>query len=226
MPGIGVNMAEKSAAKRMLTTLSLDKKYELIVEVEKGKEKKKEIAQKFNIPANTLSSILTKRDAIKEAYEGSVFQPKRKRMRQPTSENLDQALLRWFKEARDCHLPVSGQILLEKANNFAERFDLAPLSMGWVQRWRERHAITFKVAAGEANAVDGQVVEAFRSETLPALIKQYSAKDIFNCDETGFFYRLLPDRTFEFKGQECHGGKHSKERITVMVSAMIVSSVC
>ena len=79
MPGIGVNMAEKSA-KRKLMTLSLDKKYELIVEVEKGKEKKKEIAQKFNIPANMLSSILTKRDAIKEAYEGSVFQPKRKRM--------------------------------------------------------------------------------------------------------------------------------------------------
>lgn len=31
------------------------------------------------------------------------------------------------------------------------------------------------------------------------------------------FFNLLPDKTFSFKGETCHGGKRSKERVTVLV---------
>jgi hypothetical protein len=89
-------MADKGKSKRKLSTLPLEKKYELIVEVEKGEKKKKELVQKFNIPPNMLSTISTKRDAIEEAYKGRTFQAKRKRLRLPTSETVDHALLRWF----------------------------------------------------------------------------------------------------------------------------------
>ena len=34
-------------------------------------------------------------------------------------------------------------------------------------------------------------------------------------DETGLFYRALPDRKLAIKGQECTGGKKAKERITL-----------
>lgn len=34
-----------------------------------------------------------------------------------------------------------------------------------------------------------------------------------------FFYKCLPDRTLTFKNEKCHGGKNSKERITVMLVA-------
>ncbi|KAK7105522.1 hypothetical protein V1264_016888 [Littorina saxatilis] len=34
-------------------------------------------------------------------------------------------------------------------------------------------------------------------------------------DECALFFRMLPDRTFEFKSKKCHGGKQSKERVTV-----------
>jgi len=47
----------------------------------------------------------------------------------------------------------------------------------------------------------------------------YDAKDIFNADETGLFYKCLSDRTLTFKSKKCHGGKNSKERITVMLAA-------
>jgi len=42
---------------------------------------------------------------------------------------------------------------------------------------------------------------------------------MFNTDETGIFYRMLPDKTMCFKGNSCHGGKQSKERVTAMVCA-------
>ena len=47
---------------------------------------------------------------------------------------------------------------------------------------------------------------------------------IYNADETGLFYRLLPDRTLEFKNVDCHGGKQSKERITTLVCANMSGS--
>jgi hypothetical protein len=34
-------------------------------------------------------------------------------------------------------------------------------------------------------------------------------------DETGLFYRALPDRTLKICGEECKGGKSSKERLTI-----------
>jgi len=33
------------------------------------------------------------------------------------------------------------------------------------------------------------------------------------------FFKLLPEKTLEFKGVDCSGGKRSKERLTVMVCA-------
>lgn len=43
------------------------------------------------------------------------------------------------------------------------------------------------------------------------LIKDYKPKDIFNCDETGLFFKLMPDMSLTYKVDPCHGGKKSKE---------------
>ena len=53
--------------------------------------------------------------------------------------------------------------------------------------------------------------------TLSVLLKEYQPDDIYNADETGLFFQLMPDRTLEFKTVDCHGGKQSKERITGLV---------
>ena len=54
---------------------------------------------------------------------------------------------------------------------------------------------------------------------MPALLERYNPEDIYNVDETGLFYKLLPDRTYTLKNEVCHGGKHSKERITLLLGA-------
>lgn len=48
--------------------------------------------------------------------------------------------------------------------------------------------------------------------------------DIYNADETGLFYEMLPSNTLEMKGQRCHGGKHSKKRVTVLLCAYVDAS--
>ena len=68
--------------------------------------------------------------------------------------------------------------------------------------------------SGEKGCVDGIVVDDWK-ERLPDLISGYKPDDIYNMDETGLFYRALPDRTLALKGQECIGSKKAKERITL-----------
>ena len=91
---------------------------------------------------------------------------------------------------------------------------------GWLERFKERHGISFKKVCGEEKSVDlasDQMEEWHR--TLSVLLKEYQPDDIYNADETGLFFRLMPDRTLEFKNVDCHGGKQSKERITTLVCA-------
>ncbi|GFY15329.1 tigger transposable element-derived protein 6 [Trichonephila clavipes] len=54
--------------------------------------------------------------------------------------------------------------------------------------------------------------------SLSDLIKEYEPRNIFNTDETGLFFKCLPEKTFTFKKEKCHGGKHSKERLTILLA--------
>lgn len=47
----------------------------------------------------------------------------------------------------------------------------------------------------------------------PKLRKGYNDAEIFNCDETGLFYKMLPDKTFKFKGETFSGVKISKRKV-------------
>ena len=86
-------------------------------------------------------------------------------------------------------------LLLEKADNFATEMKVAFKS----QRFRTRHGITFKNINGEAGPVTGHMTSHWMSSTLPAILKDYATKDIFNADEFCLFYRCLPEKTLAFK---------------------------
>ena len=52
-------------------------------------------------------------------------------------------------------------------------------------------------------------------ERLSEIVEGYEKEDVWNMDETGIFWRALPDRGFGQKSRSCKGGKKSKQRITV-----------
>lgn len=51
------------------------------------------------------------------------------------------------------------------------------------------------------------------------LLASYAPCDIFNGDETALFFKLLPDNSWALNGDNCVGGKRSKDRVIVMVGA-------
>jgi hypothetical protein len=68
--------------------------------------------------------------------------------------------------------------------------------------------------AGESADADEKAEDFI---VLPGLIEGYAAEDIYNADETGLFFKCLPDKTYGFSNDKCHGGNNSKDRLTVMV---------
>lgn len=71
--------------------------------------------------------------------------------------------------------------------------------------------------SGESSSVDDTTTSTWLKEKLPKIIEGYELKNIYNADEFGLFYNLLPDRTFSQKKGNCKGLKQSKDRITSLV---------
>ena len=90
---------------------------------------------------------------------------------------------------------------------------------GFLHRFNERKGLVSKKASGERASVNIEQTEQYSQTVLKALLERYNADDIYNVDKTGLFYKLLPDRTYAFKGEECHGGKLSKDRITLLLGS-------
>ena len=131
--------------------------------------------------------------------------------------------MQWFTSCRTSHIPISDELLNTKANSFAKQFEVeGAVSHSWIQRWKIRHNISSKVICGESASVSDDVVNDWKQATLPVILRQYSPSDIFNLDETGLFWKVTPQRTLAFKNDSCHGGKHSKFRISVLVGANMV----
>ena len=95
---------------------------------------------------------------------------------------------------------------------------------GWLSRFKHRRNIVFKTLCGESSAVDYVALDQWRDSALKTTLAKYQPSDVYNADETGLFWRLLPSKTFHFKGQACHGGKAPKDRITVLTCASMDGS--
>lgn len=207
--------------KRKLNALSLSEKVKIIREVELGIKKKKVIAEEYGIPPSTLSTILKDKDKFVKAVNESVCPPQRKRLKTSSFPQLEESMVQWLRNVRDKNIPVSGDIIREKAEKFAKDLgiDSFQASSGWLEKFKIRNGIVQRVLSGEGADVSEIACDEYRQRVLPALLEGYKPDDIFNADETGLFFKCLPDKTLAFKGEKCQGGKRSKERITVMVAA-------
>jgi hypothetical protein len=65
--------------------------------------------------------------------------------------------------------------------------------------------------------VDGTILRGKAMMIAAQLNIENFTRDIYNTDETGLFYNVLPERTLALKGESCNGGKNSKDRLTVLL---------
>ena len=99
--------------KKKAISITLETKYEIIQSVQKGDSPKKDIASKFGIPSNALSTILKNKDLILALYENSTTSTSRQRNHPTSHVNVENALLGWFKEKQNQNIPLSGSIRVQ-----------------------------------------------------------------------------------------------------------------
>ena len=110
-------------------------------------------------------------------------------------QNIDSAMLEWFRMARSKNIPVSDPMLQAKAVAVAEQMQLENFkaSNGWLEKFKTRYKIKGMTVSGESGEVREETVESWK-ERLPQILAGYSPEDILNLDETGKFIARISFR--------------------------------
>lgn len=184
------------------------------------KMSQKEAAARLGIPQPTLNKILNSRSQLKECCLSNQNMNK-KRNRKGKHELVDRALKLWLENVREKDARVNGPILKTKAEELAKSLGVGNFnsSNGWLSRWLKRENIVYVKPAGEKGEADNVAADSWLKEIWPSLREEYSSSDIFNADETGLYWRALPEHTYVFRSETVSGVKISKDRITILCCA-------
>ena len=157
-----------------------------------------------------MSVILKEKESILTVYESNASTNKKCRVSK--FSDVNEALYEWYTMA--CY--PGGPQLIANAKEIAVRLGKPEFegSTGWLSKWKKRYNVRRVPICGESGDVRGDTVTSWK-ERLPEFLRGYEKQDIFNLDETGCFWRALPERGFGQKGKQCKGGKKSKCRFTV-----------
>ncbi|KAK3924936.1 Tigger transposable element-derived protein 6 [Frankliniella fusca] len=201
------------------SVITLDFKLSLIRKVDAEPQRKKtDIARELGIPVTTLYTILKSRAVVEAAaVTGS---KSRKRVRAAKYDAVENSLIEWIRQARSQKIPLDGPIICAQAKVIALRKNLDNFraSNGWLHRFRKRNNVLFRTVSGESAEVDQATVRTWKTTILPPMIRGYAKKDVFNADEFGLFFNVLPDKSMVLSTEDCHGKKGSKARITVLLA--------
>lgn len=126
----------------------------------------------------------------------------------------------WFKQKRMEGIPISGPMICEKAvqlNSQLKGDSKFNASEGWKWRFCKRHGIrNFSVHGEKLSANKDAADEFITSFNQFVKDEKLSMEQIFNCDETGLYFRLLPDQTLAASFEKSASGrKKSKDRVTI-----------
>ena len=212
-----------SSNKRKRNDLSLRKKVELLNAVDAG-ENKKDLLQKFGISKSTFYDLIKKKQTIFDDYTAN-SNLERKRQRVGAVPELEQQLIAWFNMMRNKKAEISGPLLIEKARSLAKEHSNATgenldmdFSEGWLSGFKSRHNIHFRKLHGEGADADREGADDWARNVLPTLLLRYEPEDVYNCDETGLYYRATPDGTLMLRSESVSGSKKKKERLTVLLA--------
>nr|CAI5857987.1 unnamed protein product [Callosobruchus analis] len=193
---------------------------QIITESEKFSTSARKLAEKFGVGRTQVNDILKNKSDLKKIFEEN-SNPEQKR-KFPKTEGLaiDQVVYNWFCKSRNRNIPISGPLLKEKALEAAKNLKILNFkaSNGWLEKFCQRHEVSFKTVCGESADVDLISVEAWKTK-LNVILKDYLPKDVYNADETGLFYLAMPNKTFALKEDRCVGKKTPKQRLTILFCA-------
>ncbi|XP_015122873.1 jerky protein homolog-like [Diachasma alloeum] len=199
--------------------VSLATKTNVIQRLKSG-ENVNDLCRDCGVHPSTARKWIKKEKIIQDFCDGN-SQLNRKRLRDPHNPQLNEALKIWFDHCREQGIPISGRFVQGKAKALNikmggnEKFSA---SDGWLTRWKNRYKITSFTISGEKLSADAPAAERFKGIFEKFITEEKLAPcQIFNADETGLNFKMLPKKTLGARQDHgASGHKMNKDRLTIM----------
>src|SRR5215469_232985 len=205
-------------ATKTRVVLHLNTRVKVIHASERDKLSVKQIMKMFNVGKTQVYEILKKKTEILMWWENCGNGKIKRELKKTANEDVNEVVWEWFVSVRAKNHSVSGPMVQEYAKKVAQKLGKTEFkaSNGWLESFRKRHQIVFNELCGESSDVNSEAIEECVAK-LPSIIQGYEPENIANGDETGLFFRALPNKRLYLKGEKCSGGKLCKERLTVFL---------
>ena len=123
---------------------NLELRYKALkLELEKCKTNK-EVAQLFGVPANKLFRLKKNKGKILQAFQQG--NATTKRVKTDTYDQVNKAVLKWFKRLRSENVPVNGVLIKEKALAEELTFENFQASDRRLNKWKRKLGLTFFIS--------------------------------------------------------------------------------
>lgn len=226
---VKIKMDKRSKRK----VLTLEAKLQIVKLLEKG-EKISVISKRHGMNESSIRRIKSNAEKIKSSIVTSTSLSTKtiKKPRNPILEKTEKVLSFWIEDQNQKGVPLSTAVIRTKAiaifkslqkeepgpSNLAEVQFQA--SKGWFERFKQRQNLHNIKFTGQAASAD-TVAASLYPKTLKDIVDAggYLTSQVFNADETGIYWKRMPNRTFISKEEKTVPGfKVSKERLTLLLS--------
>lgn len=206
----------ESSRKRKIS-LSFKDKAIILKLLDDKLKKQKDIAAEYGISDTTISNWKKNKDQIFKMADLKLAKAKSK-VTNGKHPELENAVLEFMRIIRDHRFPINAYVIKEKAKEIAISLNIDDFkaSDGWYTGFKNRHDLVLKKTVGHEDRIEPNTINKWREHELPKILANYPLENIYNADETGLFFELLPDKTVTTKYDRCKFHNNSKNRITVM----------
>ncbi|XP_069611020.1 tigger transposable element-derived protein 1-like [Ranitomeya imitator] len=221
--------SDTSASKKR-KAITMEVKVDIIRRSDKG-ETPTEIGRSLGLSRSTVATIIKDKDRILEHVKGSA--PMKAtvitKQRSGLIIEMERLLVLWLEDQNQRRIPVSFMVIQAKAKRLFEALKRQKgegseseefvASRGWFMRFKDRANFHNIKVQGEAASADEKAATEF-PKALAEIIEEgdYCAQQVFNVDETGLFWKCLPNRTYIAKEEKsAPGHKVGKERLTLLL---------
>ncbi|UYV77448.1 hypothetical protein LAZ67_15001048 [Cordylochernes scorpioides] len=202
--------------------LKLGEKLDVLSDIKKGLSYTT-IMQKYKISKTTVYDIKKSELKLTKFVDSTEKDVKKfSQVKNPLYENVDKAVNIWYESRRLSGVPICGVELQTAASHFASKLNNPTFkaSGGWLSRYRARHNLKNKKVVGEALSADEDAANRFKDDFHKLMTdEKYEQFQIYNADETGVYWKSLPDNSQVKNANSASGHKQSKDRLSVLLCA-------
>lgn len=204
--------------------LDFKTKAKIIEEFNIENKTQKQLANEYNIDQSSISRILKNKQKILNAIKVNST-TKIKSFSKGKFTELEDILIKFLQITNDNFLPIN-KLIKEKSLEIAKKLNIEEFSAsdGWYQNFLKRKSLKQKSTIGTEQKINEKTTSNCRQEDLKNILQKYNPENIYNYDETGIYYELLPNKAICKSTTETKFHLNSKKRLTLLLACNFTGS--